>query len=350
MELILKGVLHVPACGENGQPSAPQLRRWGIFVEFPPRGGATMRYSNSSLVGVAEANGLYVLRPMRGDVLGHLKVNNAVAMNTGKGAATVAAQWHFRLEHLGAIAVPRLSLQDNDIPSIWKVPRCVCTACMDGKMDKKPVPLVLPLSKATQAPEIGHRDIAGPIDPISLAGTVSLLLFTNDFTWYKVGYLLKCKSELFARFMEYKALVEKQQGKVIKKLRKDEGGEYTSNEFCHLLQRAGIEIQRTTAYRPLSNGVSERANHTIIGTMRPLLDAVSAPMRYLATAAMTAIHVYNWLPTRTIQTGFTSYDRWHVKKPMYKHLRVCACVAYGQVLKQTRKKVDNGPRKCIFIG
>jgi len=65
-------------------------------------------------------------------------------------------------------------------------------------------------------------------------------MFTDDFTRYKVRYLLKCKLEAFARFKEYTALVEKQQGKVIRKLRTDGGGEYTSNEFCHLLQHDGI--------------------------------------------------------------------------------------------------------------
>jgi len=228
MELLLKDVLHVPACGENSQLSVSQLRRSGIFVEFPPSGGATMRYSNGSFVGVAEANGLYVLRPVRGEVLGHLGVNNAFALDTGEGAAKEAARWHFRLEHLGAEAVRRLSLEDNDIPSIRKVPRCVCAGCVYGKMARKPFPSVLPSSKATQPLEIVHSDIAGPIDPKSLGGALYLLMFTDDFTRYKVGYLLKRKSEAFARFKEYKALVEKQQGKLIRKLRTIGGGEYTS--------------------------------------------------------------------------------------------------------------------------
>jgi len=69
-------------------------------------------------------NGLYVLRPMRGEVFGHLEVNNAFALDTGEGAAKEAAWWHFSLAHLGAEAVHGLSLEDNDIPSIQKVPRC----------------------------------------------------------------------------------------------------------------------------------------------------------------------------------------------------------------------------------
>ena len=119
-----------------------------------------------------------------------------------------------------------------------------------------------------------------------------------------------CSSDLFK---EYKALVEKQQGSTIRKLRTDGGGEYTSNEFCHLLLQDGIEIQRTTPYTPQSNGVSECSNRTIIGTTRALLHAVNAPKHYWSEAAMTAIYVRNRLPTRAIQAGFTPYELWHKK-------------------------------------
>jgi len=350
MELVLKDVLHILACGENSLLSVSQLRCAGIFVEFPPSGGATMRYWNSSLVGVAEVNRLYVLRPKRGEVLGHLGVNNEFALDTGEGAAKEATRWHFRLVYLGPEAVRRLSLEDNDISSIWKVPRCVCAGCVYGKMERKLFLSVLPSLKATQPHEIVPSDIAGPIDAKSLREALYLLMFTDDFTRYMVGHLLKRNLEAFARFKEYKALVEKQQGKVIRKLCTDRGGEYTSNEFCHLLQQEGIVIQSTIPYTPQSNGVSERANCTIIGTMRALLQAVSAPKEYWAEAAMTALYVHNRLPTCAIQTGFTPYELWHGRKPIYEHLWVWGCVAYAQVLKETRKKMDKEAQKCIFIG
>jgi len=144
MELLLKDVLHVPTCGENSLLSVCQLRRSAIFFEFPPSGEATIRYSNGCVVRVAEANGRYVQGPMRGEVLGHLGVNNGFTLDTGEGAAKEAARWHFRLAHLGEEVVHTLSLEDNDIPRIRKVPRCVGAGCVYGKMTRKPLPSVLP--------------------------------------------------------------------------------------------------------------------------------------------------------------------------------------------------------------
>jgi len=98
-------------------------------------------------------------------------------------------------------------------------------------MARKPFLSVLPSSKVTQPQEIVHRDIAGQIDPKSLVGALYLVQFIDDFIRYKVGYLVKHKSVAFACFKEYRALVEKEQGKVIQKLCTHGGGEDTSNEF-----------------------------------------------------------------------------------------------------------------------
>ena len=85
----------------------------------------------------------------------------------------------------------RLSLEPYDISSIWQVSPCVCTCCVYGKIASKPFSLVLPWSKLTQPLQIVYNDIARPINPKSLGGTLCLLLFTNDFTRYMVSYLLK---------------------------------------------------------------------------------------------------------------------------------------------------------------
>jgi len=150
-------------------------------------------YSNGCLVEVAEANRLNILRPMRGEVLEHVGVNKGFALESGEEAAKEAARWHFTLAHLGAEVGRTLSLEENDISRIRKVSCCVCRGYVYGKIVRKPFPSVLPSSKATQSLQIVHSDIAGPIHPKSFGGSLFLLMFTDDFTRYKVSYLLKPK-------------------------------------------------------------------------------------------------------------------------------------------------------------
>ena len=125
-------------------------------------------------------------------------------------------------------------------------------------------------------------------------------MFTDGCRWFKIGYLIKRKSEGLTCFIDYKALAEKHHGKLVCKLPPHGGGEYTSNEFNHLLKQDGIEGQQATPYTPLSNGISERVSRTIIGTAQAPLDAVNAAKEYWGEAAMTAIYFRNQFPTKPI--------------------------------------------------
>ena len=61
-----------------------------------------------------------------------------------------------------------------------------------------------------------------------------------------------------------KALVEKQKSCIIKIIRSDRGGEYTSREFEEYFKNEAILKQLTAGYTPQQNGVSERRNKTIV--------------------------------------------------------------------------------------
>ena len=70
----------------------------------------------------------------------------------------------------------------------------------------------------------------GPVLVPSLGGSRYYVFFIDDFfrmTWI---YFLK-KSEVFKRFLEFKALVENQTDKKIEVLRTDNGGELCGREF-----------------------------------------------------------------------------------------------------------------------
>ena len=57
-------------------------------------------------------------------------------------------------------------------------------------------------------------------------------------------------------FLAYKALVEKQSGHQIIKLRYDNGGEYVNNKFTTFFTEQGIQQQDTIPYTPQQNGVA----------------------------------------------------------------------------------------------
>jgi transposase InsO family protein len=71
-------------------------------------------------------------------------------------------------------------------------------------------------------------------------------------------FLLKTKDEALECFKTYKAKVENQLEKKIKRVRSDRGGEYFSNEFDLFCAEKGIIHERTPPYSPQSNGVAEK--------------------------------------------------------------------------------------------
>jgi transposase InsO family protein len=67
----------------------------------------------------------------------------------------------------------------------------------------------------------------------------------DDASRYCYVYLLKTNDEALNCFKTYKAEVENQLEKMIKRFRSDHGGEYFSNEFDFFYAKHGIIHERT---------------------------------------------------------------------------------------------------------
>ena len=79
----------------------------------------------------------------------------------------------------------------------------------------------------------------------SLSEAEYFLTFIDDKTRYTWVYVLKRKDQVFERFLEWKALVEKSTGRKLKTLRTDNGGEYTSAVFETYLRKEGVRHELT---------------------------------------------------------------------------------------------------------
>ena len=100
----------------------------------------------------------------------------------------------------------------------------------------------------------------------SLGGAEYFLTFIDDSTRYVWIYPLKHKNEVFARFLEWKATVEKSSGKKLKSFELT-----TSTKFEDYLKAEGVHHERTVPKTPEQNGVAERLNRTLVEMTRSIL-------------------------------------------------------------------------------
>jgi hypothetical protein len=101
-------------------------------------------------------------------------------------------------------------------------------------------------------------------------------------------YLLKTKYRVLTYFKAYKAKVENQLERKIKRLRSDQGGEYFSSEFSEFCVEHGIIYERTPSYLPQSNGITKRKNCTLTELVNAMLDTAGLSKEWWGEAILTA--------------------------------------------------------------
>jgi transposase InsO family protein len=76
--------------------------------------------------------------------------------------------------------------------------------------------------------------------------------------------ILKAKSGTLSKFMNFKALAEKQISEYMKTLCLDHGGEYLSHESKTFCEKHGIQQQLIQLKSPQQNGLVEWKNHMLM--------------------------------------------------------------------------------------
>lgn len=116
-----------------------------------------------------------------------------------------------------------------------------------------------------------HSDLWGPSRTPSQSGSRYFMFLIDDFSRRDCIYILKNKSDTFAKFKDWKIQVETQSGKKIKKPRSDNGLEFCRAEFNNFCTENGIVRHHTVRLTPLQNGLAERMNITIIERVQCML-------------------------------------------------------------------------------
>jgi hypothetical protein len=143
--------------------------------------------------------------------------------------------------------------------------------------------------------------LCGPLSSPSFSGCKYFLTFIDDFPKCTWVYFLKIKSEVFDKFLAYKALVENKFGHQIQKLRTENGGEYLNNNFTSYYTTQGIQMQHIVPYTPQQNGVAGRKNLTLKEMANCMIQSKGLSLKYWKEAINCANYIVNRTPTKALK-------------------------------------------------
>nr|ABA96226.1 retrotransposon protein, putative, Ty1-copia subclass [Oryza sativa Japonica Group] len=221
-----------------------------------------------------------------------------------------------------------------------------CHTCVQSKQPRKP-------HKASEARnlaplELVHSDLCEMNGVLTKGGKKYFMTLLDDCTRFCYVYLLKTKDEALHYFKMYKAEVENQLERKIKRLRSDRGGEYFSNEFASFCEEFGIIHEMTPPYSPQSNGVAERKNRTLTEMVNAMLDTAGLSKEWWGEAVLTASHVLNKIPMKHKEV--TPFEEWERKKLNLSYLRTWGCLAKINVPIAKKRKLGPNTVDCVFLG
>jgi hypothetical protein len=132
----------------------------------------------------------------------------------------------------------------------------------------------------------------------------------------------------------------------VKRIRSDNGTEFTSRKFKSLLRQNSIKHETSAPYSPHQNGTVERAWRSLFSMARCMLLEENLPKRLWTYAVMTAVYIRNRYFNSRL--GKTPYEALTGKQPNLSNMHVFGSTCYAFV--QNAKKLDDRSRKGVFVG
>jgi transposase InsO family protein len=180
----------------------------------------------------------------------------------------------------------------------------VCVGCVLGKHYRDNFDKCASWHASTPL-QLVHSDLCGMFSSASFSGCKYFLTFIDEFSRCTWVYFLIHKSEVFDMFLDYKALVKKQFGHQLQRLRTNSGGEYVSNKFTSYCTAQGIQMQHIVPYTPQQNGVVERKNHSLKEMANCMIPSKGLNLHYWAEAINCANSIVNRSPTKALKVDMS---------------------------------------------
>ncbi|CAH9124860.1 unnamed protein product, partial [Cuscuta epithymum] len=263
----------------------------------------------------------------------------------GEGIAMAATLdfglWHQRLGHASSGKLQHITFLKG-----LRQSNSFCDPCLRAKQTRLPFPKST--SKTTRRFELIHCDIWGGYRYDSTSGARYFLSIVDDFTRGVWVYLLRNKSEVCQKLLQFCNLVETQFEARVKRIRSDNGVEFQTNILSEYYARCGIIFETSCTDTPQQNGVVERKHRHILEIARALRFQSGLPIDFWGECILTAVYIINRLPSPIISNK-SPYEMLFGKEPNYEHLRVFGCLVYAHNNKRKDKFSERGS-PCVFLG
>ncbi|KAK1414482.1 hypothetical protein QVD17_30227 [Tagetes erecta] len=255
-----------------------------------------------------------------------------------------AKVWHSRLGHASDSKLSHIHFL-RDFSFNFK--ENVCDSCAKAKHTRSPFPKSF--IKTNECFVLIHCDIWGKYRNPSTAHASFFITIVDDFSRALWVFLIRNKSEASECLINFHNMVKTQFSKHIKRIRSDNGGEYTSNRMKDFYAREGILLETTCPHTPQPNGVVERKHRHLLETARALMFKGGIPKRFWGECIETAVYIINRLPSKVIKNQ-TPYEVVFKKQPDYDHMRTLGCLAYYSSIETGGDKFEFRGRPGVFMG
>lgn len=259
--------------------------------------------------------------------------------------------WHDRLGHPGSVMMRRIienshghPLKGQRIPQSNEMP---CTACSLGKLILRPSPSKI----QNESPMFLERiqgDICGPIHPPCGPFRYFMVLIDACSRWSHVC-LLSTRNVAFARLLaEIIKLRAQFPDYIIKRVRLDNAGEFTSQAFNDYCMSTGIIVEHPVAHVHTQNGLAESLIKRLQLIARPLIMRTKLPISVWGHAILHAASLIRIRPS-----AYHKYSPLQLafgQEPNISHLRIFGCAIYVPIAPPQRTKMGPQRRLGIYVG
>ena len=249
--------------------------------------------------------------------------------------------WHKVLGHCNVKDILKLENNTEDMRISDKTD-FDCKTCHEGKMHLSRSRL--PDERAKNKMEFIHCDLAGPMSIESREKSKYCIVFVDDYSGVVFVYFLKNKSDALSATRKF--IADTNSYGVVKRLRCDNGGEFTSSEFKNFLIDNKIKQEFSSPHSPHQNGTAERMWRTLFEMARCLLIEAKLPKFLWNYAVRAAAYIRNRCYSPRVDK--TPFEMLTNMKPKLENTHIFGSQYYAYI--EERKKLDPRCNEGIFLG